>query len=95
MKIKHIVMTKECVVPDDMDNTILNDDCLQKRMKFLSENLISTLNNQTNLNFDFLVLANENHTQNQLDMMRSAVQRGNRKFRFKVLTYGEQYFNYL
>lgn len=55
MRIKHIVMIRFLSVQLNTKN-ILSDDLIDYRLKYVKNNLIPTLNNQTNQDFEVMFL---------------------------------------
>ena len=55
MRIKHIIMIRFLSVQLNTKN-ILSDDLIDYRLKYVKNNLIPTLNNQTNQDFEVMFL---------------------------------------
>lgn len=56
-KVNHIVITR-FLSGQFRDINVLSADVINERLEYLVKNTIKTLNNQTNLDFEFLLLVN-------------------------------------
>ena len=57
MKIKHIIMIRFLSRQFSGVNVLL-DETIKYRLNYLTSNVITTLNNQTNLDFELVLLTN-------------------------------------
>lgn len=67
MKVKHIVMTRWWKIPNKVESTILDDNCLNERLLLLKNNLLVSLNNQTNQDFEFILCMHPKHKPSQVE----------------------------
>ena len=64
MKIKHIVLTRWFWDNFNAEFSMLDDGVISLRLKYIVNNLVPSLNNQTNLDFEWILVVSQNHTDN-------------------------------
>ena len=58
MNIKHFVIVPFLTYQLNIKENVLSDHMINYRLTYLTKNLISTLNNQTNLDFEMILKVN-------------------------------------
>ena len=95
MKIKHIIMTRFWVMPSNVSKTSLDDDYLDMRLGYLRDNLFASLNNQTNLDFEFILQYHTKHTPEQISRMEAIMNMSNPKFPVKTMVWDKTFHQYV
>lgn len=84
MTVKHIVMTR--FLSKQMGGKdILSDSTINCRLNLLTKNLIPSLNNQSCLDFEFVLLTNPQLEEGKLLRIKSTVHKENPKFKWTTI----------
>ena len=95
MKVKHIVMTRWWKIPNKVESTILDDHCLNERLLLLKNNLLVSLNNQTNQDFEFILCMHPKHKSSQVERVQNVMDSFRTKFPCKIKIHDDSLENYV
>ena len=95
--IKHIVMTRWWWDSSSggSGHGILDDEYLDTRLKYMVHNLIPSLNNQTNMDFEWILVVSPKHQQYQMEKVESLLKWATPKFNYQIIPYGEMLNSYI
>lgn len=96
MKIKHIIMTRWWMIPKGgVPINILDDKYLNHRLDYLTNNLLVSLENQTNKEFDFILQVHPKHTKEQIQRIKSRIQSVRPSFNCNVMVWDDSFHEYI
>ena len=93
-RFKHVVLVKFLSKKMNLTN-ILEDEMIDYRLKFLGGNLFPTLNNQTNKDFELVLLTNPELKVGQAARIKKVAEGIPHEFGFRTLTHDSALENYL
>lgn len=92
MKVRHVIATR--LLSRQMSvKDILEDYMIDYRLGLLRRNLIATLNNQTNLDFEFVLLTNPKLKPEQVERIRMFMVESRPKFKWMLIPHDDRYKN--
>ena len=95
MNIKHFVIVPFLTYQMNIKEDVLSDYMINYRLTYLTKNLIPTLNNQTNLDFEMLLKVNPGLRQWQWDRIHRAVDESKPKFKITMIHEGVDIGRYI
>ena len=91
---KHIIATRLLSRQMSVEN-ILSNDVIGQHLDLVSRNLIPSLNNQTNRDFEFILLVNPKLEQSQIEMIQDRISASGPKFVWKTMLHDQTFDNYI
>lgn len=89
MKLKHLIIVRFLVKPFGKID-VLSQLVIDNRLNFLIKNLIPSLNNQCNVDFELILMTNPLFDKETLEKIDQSIKICNNRFKYSIIPYGNE-----